>query len=71
MHIYRAARCTMEFQLFLFKTRICGHSQKPSLAKPQRQLKWHSAYICRKGRLVLTARGPDPNLSLLKEPSAS
>lgn len=61
----------MEFQLFLFRIRVCGRRQKSSLAEPLRQLAWPSAYICRKGRLVLTAQGPCSQAVPLTEPSAS
>ena len=69
--ICRAARWMMEFQLFLFRIRVCGRRQKSSLAEPLRQLAWPSAYICRKGRLVLTAQGPCSQAVPLTEPSAS
>lgn len=59
-----AARWRMEFQLFPFRTGVCGRRQKSSLAEPQRQLARPSAYSCRKGRLVPTAQGPAPSLSL-------
>lgn len=68
--IRRAARWRMEFQLFLFRTRVCGRRQKSSLAEPQRQLAWPSAYICRKGRLVLTTQVPCSQPVPLTEPSA-
>ena len=61
----------MEFQLFPFRTGVCGHRQKSSLAEPQRQLARPSAYICRKGRLVLTAQRPCSQPVPLTEPSAS
>lgn len=69
--ICRAVRWRTEFQLFPFRTGVCGHRQKSSLAEPQRQLARPSAHICRKGRLVLTDQGPCSQPVPLTEPSAS